>query len=216
MENAIICIRRVVKINLETEAQIEDVREYIIKNEKQYGEAIENAKDIYGDGTVRQFTKEDMPTYREYSSTAGRGTGGDSSRNSDQVVERGDDGGRGNSESGNSVSGENVRKSKKPKQTDSHAFEEAVRRKKKKTRLTASLFLLVEVRGVALACGLGQGAAPACRRHAIQYRTRSTPSIDSPKEKGPPYGKPFSFGGGEGSRTPVRKPIHANFYGCSP
>ena len=72
---------------------------------------------------------------------------------------------------------------------------------------------LVDARGVALAGGLGQGwlwVPPAL----IHYQPVRLPSLIKPKEKTRPSAC-FSFGGCEGSRTPVRKPLDTAFYECS-
>ena len=53
-------------------------------------------------------------------------------------------------------------------------------------------------------------AALTVPRTVIHYRLRSTLALASTKEKGTRVGA-FFFGGGEGSRTPVRKPLDMTF-----
>ena len=73
----------------------------------------------------------------------------------------------------------------------------------------------VKARGVVLTYGLGPVAAQTRHWRVIHYRShvRLPISCFSSKQK-TPHKRCFCFGGSEGSRTPVRKPIHGTFYEC--
>jgi len=85
-----------------------------------------------------------------------------------------------------------------------------------KNTAQAVFFVLVEARGVALACGLGPVADLTAHRAVIQHRShvRLPYSFVFIKTKKHRTSGVFRFGGSEGSRTPVRKPIHGTFYEC--
>ena len=71
--------------------------------------------------------------------------------------------------------------------------------------------VLVEARGIALACGLGQAASRQSTGLSPHTQPFDSLAILKKHTKSTIW---CVFHGGEGNRTPVRKSIHATFSGC--
>lgn len=114
-------ITRVVKIDLESETEIEQVREFIVEYEKQNGESIDVAQNYYGQEIVIQIRKRDELSYQEYSASKRRNGGRNSSQSDNGVDRSRTGGGRNHSESEKAdvkqnidEDSETIRRSKKP------------------------------------------------------------------------------------------------------